>query len=320
MKRWLVLFSFASMATAHAQAPAAEPSFVNEGIVDAPIQDVWKVWSTSEGYRALGVALAELDLRPGGVIRSRYKPDGRLGDEQTIENEILAYDPPRMIAIRIRKTPADFPFKEAWKHMWTVVTLTPLDGNRTHLRVSSLGYGSDPESLAMRRFFESGNEHTLKTLAASFAKWFVVVGAEAARPIERAARLPGAAEIVLMTSARRHPLNPVFAAAGRCSPRRHVASCPSRFCGIHWMDSSRGPRRRSLVKGLLMPPASTSWFTLALRDRAGYTGACRLSGLLRCGSSRVGRRLIVSSRQIFLTQTGEMIASGRVTGLQLQRP
>jgi uncharacterized protein YndB with AHSA1/START domain len=170
MKRWLVLFSVLSVVTAHAQGPGAEPSFVNEGIVSAPIQEVWKVWSTSDGYRALGVALAEVDLRPGGVIRSRYKPDGRLGDEQTIENEILAYDPPRMIAIRIRKPPADFPFKEAWKHTWTVVTLTPLEGNRTHLRVSSLGYGADPESVAMRRFFESGNRHTLETLAARFAR------------------------------------------------------------------------------------------------------------------------------------------------------
>ena len=108
MNRWLVLFSFMTMAIAHGQGRVVEPSFVNEGIVNAPIQEVWKVWSTSEGYRAVGVALADVDLRLGGLIRSRYKPDGRLGDEQTIENEILAYDPPRMIAIRIRKTPADF--------------------------------------------------------------------------------------------------------------------------------------------------------------------------------------------------------------------
>jgi hypothetical protein len=82
----------------------------------------------------------------------------------------MAYDPPRMIAMRIRKPPRDFPFKEAWKHTWTVVTLTPLDGNRTHLRVSSLGYGADAESMAMRRFFERGNAHTIQTLAAWFAK------------------------------------------------------------------------------------------------------------------------------------------------------
>jgi uncharacterized protein YndB with AHSA1/START domain len=170
MTRWLVLLLVMPIAAAQAQAPADGPSFVNEGIVNAPIHDVWKTWSTSEGYRAVGVALADVDLRVGGLIRSRYRADGALGDAQTIENEILAYEPPRMIAIRIHKTPANFPFKEAWKHTWTVVTLTPLDGNRTHMRVSSLGYKADPESQAMRRFFEHGNAETIKTLIAHFAK------------------------------------------------------------------------------------------------------------------------------------------------------
>jgi uncharacterized protein YndB with AHSA1/START domain len=111
------------------------------------------------------VALADVDLRVGGKIRSRYRADGYLGDEMTIENEILAFEPPRMMAIRIHKTPGNFPFKEAWKHTWTVVTLTPLPDGRTHVRAASLGYGTDNESVAMRRFFEHGNEETLATLA-----------------------------------------------------------------------------------------------------------------------------------------------------------
>ena len=170
MKRWLAILLFLPVAAAHAQAPSQEPSFVNEGIVNAPIEDVWKVWSTSQGYRALGVALADVDLRLGGLIRSRYSPDGVLGDEQTIENEILAYEPPHMIATRIHKPPANFTFKEAWKRTWTVVTLTSLDGGRTLVRGASLGFGTDPESQAMREFFERGNDQTIKALAAHFAK------------------------------------------------------------------------------------------------------------------------------------------------------
>src|SRR5580765_3791325 len=77
------------------------PSFVNEGVVNAPVEDVWKVWTTSEGYKALGVALADVDFRIGGLIRSRYSANGTLGDAETIQNRILAYEPMRMIAIRI---------------------------------------------------------------------------------------------------------------------------------------------------------------------------------------------------------------------------
>jgi len=152
-----------------AQTSADGPSFVTEGVVAAPIEEVWRVWSTSDGFRSTGVSLADVDLRVGGLIRSRYNAGGVLGDDQTIENEILAFEPPRMIAIRIHKTPAGFPFKEAWKHTWTVITLTPLGDRSTHMRAASLGYGSDPESQMMRRFFERGNQQTLDALVAHFS-------------------------------------------------------------------------------------------------------------------------------------------------------
>jgi uncharacterized protein YndB with AHSA1/START domain len=81
-------------------ASADELSFANEGVVAAPIDEVWKIFATSEGYTVLGPALAAVDLRIGGTIRSRYGSDGTLGDAETIENTILAYEPPRMMATR----------------------------------------------------------------------------------------------------------------------------------------------------------------------------------------------------------------------------
>lgn len=166
--RILLLAFGAFTAFAFAQT-ASEVAFVNEGVVNAPIQEVWKVFSTSEGYKVLGPALAEVDLRIGGTIRSRYGADGPLGDAETIENLVLAFEPPTMIAMRIRKPPASFPFKEAWKKSWTVVTLVPLDAGRTRIRAASLGFGSDEESVSMRRFFERGNQQVLETLQKHFA-------------------------------------------------------------------------------------------------------------------------------------------------------
>lgn len=158
----MLLLTFAAIA-------ADGVSFVTEGVIDAPIDEVWKVLTTSDGYKKLGPALAEVDLRIGGLIRSRYKADGKLGDDETIENEILAFEPPTMIATRIHKPPRSFPFKEAWKGPWTVVTLTAVDAEHTRMRASSLGYGIDEEAVAMRRFFESGNQQTLETLKKYFS-------------------------------------------------------------------------------------------------------------------------------------------------------
>ncbi len=93
MRAWIAV---CLMACGAAQA-AEEASFVNEGVIPAPVDEVWKVFSTSEGYK----------------------------------------------------------------------TLTPTDDG-THLRVASYGYGSDEESLAMRRFFEAGNQQTIETLRRHF--------------------------------------------------------------------------------------------------------------------------------------------------------
>ena len=146
---------------------ADEASFVNEGVIAAPIDEVWKVFSTSEGYKVLGPALADVDLRVGGLIRSRYRADGVLGDAETIENVIVDYRAPVMMVMRIQKAPASFPFKDAWKSTWTELTLTPTEEG-THLRATSYGYGTDEESLAMRRFFEAGNQQTIETLRRHF--------------------------------------------------------------------------------------------------------------------------------------------------------
>jgi hypothetical protein len=95
--------------------------------------------------------------------------DGVLGDAETIENTILAYEPPTMMALRIAKTPQSFPFKDAWKTTWTVLTFAPVENGKTLIRAASLGYGTDEESLAMRRFFEAGNQSVIENVRRHFA-------------------------------------------------------------------------------------------------------------------------------------------------------
>jgi uncharacterized protein YndB with AHSA1/START domain len=164
---WLVVVANALMFSRALAVPADDaPSFAQEITIQAPLKTVWSVWTTSEGYKVLGVTQADVDLRIGGLIRSHYAPAGSLGDEETIENRILAYEPQRMIAIRIHRPPKSFPFREAWKTAWTVVTLADLGNGQTHVRVASMGFGTDEESARMRKFFEAGNGATLKMLKA----------------------------------------------------------------------------------------------------------------------------------------------------------
>jgi uncharacterized protein YndB with AHSA1/START domain len=148
-----------------------EVPLVHEAVLDAPVSEVWKVFTTSEGWKALGVAHAQVDFRVGGRILSHYDPNGRLGDEKTIENTILAFEPGRMLAFKATKPPAGFPFpREVLDRMWSVLALTDLGDGRTRISLRGYGYGSDDASRKMRAFFGQGNAWVLARLAQRFPK------------------------------------------------------------------------------------------------------------------------------------------------------
>ncbi len=155
-----------------AQAPAtlADSQAVTEGIIAAPPAELWRVFSTAEGFKALGVVQAAIDFRPGGLILSSYDANAKLGDENTIQTEIIAYDPGRLLVTRIHLPPKGFPFPEAYKRVWTVIALTDLGDGRTHLRIAMNGYGADEESQKMRQFFTTGNEWVLKQLQSKYVR------------------------------------------------------------------------------------------------------------------------------------------------------
>lgn len=145
-------------------ATAAEPQ-VTEGFINTSPAEVWRLFTTAEGYKLTGVAHAEVDFKIGGSIRTHYDPKGTLGDPQTIVNEILAYEPERMLAIRIKQPPAGFPYGDVIEGTWTVIYLNPAGDNMTQVRIVGLGYTDQPQSQAMRKFFAEGNRWTLDHIA-----------------------------------------------------------------------------------------------------------------------------------------------------------
>ena len=168
LRHWLprAFLSIAWLFVVHS-APAAEPQ-VTEGFINTSPAEVWKIFTTAEGYKQTGAAQAAVELAIGGTIRTHYDPKGRLGDAKTIVNEILAYEPERMLAMRIKQAPADFPYPDAIAGTWTVIYLTPAGDNMTQVRIIGLGYTDQPQSQAMRKFFAEGNRWTLDHIAKGY--------------------------------------------------------------------------------------------------------------------------------------------------------
>jgi uncharacterized protein YndB with AHSA1/START domain len=163
---WLTL---SIMAMASAVPARATESIVAEGVIAAPVAAVWEAWTTGAGLEAWLAPHADIDLRIDGLMRSNYDPKGTLGDAGTIENRVLAYEPQRMLSIKVAKAPATFPFKTRIGDMWTVLYFLPTADGKTTIRIVGMGFGTDEESQKMKAFFKQGNAFTLAQLQKRFA-------------------------------------------------------------------------------------------------------------------------------------------------------
>lgn len=166
----LALLTFVVYLSASAVQARASESIVTEGVVSASVTDVWNAWATTAGLKSWLAPHADIDLRIDGLMRSNYDPNGVLGDPGTIENKVLAYEPERMLSIKVAKAPEKFPFKSRIGDMWTVLYFQPTADGRTTLRIVGMGFGSDAESQKMKAFFDQGNAYTLTQLQKRFQR------------------------------------------------------------------------------------------------------------------------------------------------------
>ncbi len=164
----LIGLTLAITILAFAVPAKATESIVAEGVVNAPVLAVWNAWATTDGLKSWLAPHVDIDLRVDGLMRANYDPKESLGDSGTIENRVLAYEPERMLSIKVSKAPDNFPFKAKIGDMWTVLYFQPTPDGKTMLRIVGLGFGTDEESQKMKEFFRQGNDFTLTQLQRRF--------------------------------------------------------------------------------------------------------------------------------------------------------
>lgn len=144
-------------------ARAGERILRNEGVIHASAAEIFNCFRTGDGLKKLwGVAHAEVDFKVGGMIRTNYDPAGKIGDDSTIGNAILAYEPDRMLAMRpIAPVGAQDFVKKLCETGWTVIRLEPLTPTSTRLSVTMAGFGEGELYDKAYAFFEQGNAWTL---------------------------------------------------------------------------------------------------------------------------------------------------------------
>jgi uncharacterized protein YndB with AHSA1/START domain len=163
MKRAIVLLAlFAAVGQALAQTPAkaapavaADQALVIEVTVPAPIGEVWKAFTTSEGLTTWLTPNAVVDLREGGEWTAHF-PGGSTGGGTILsfvpqkELVLSALAPDKFPTVRATRTRAKFSFEAK--------------GDSTVVRLTQTGWRDGDEWVKAYEYLTVGNAQLLATL------------------------------------------------------------------------------------------------------------------------------------------------------------
>lgn len=137
-------------------------------VVKATPAQVWRAFTTGEGYREWVAPVAQIELAVDGMIEASYNAAAKIGDPDNIRNRIVAYVPERMLSIRNVQAPKALPHRDLFPRISTTIELEDLGQGRTRVQLTAVGYGQDPGFDVLYRHFEWGNAYTLEQLRKRF--------------------------------------------------------------------------------------------------------------------------------------------------------
>ena len=128
----------AGLGNAHA---SEDEEIFREAIVDGPTDLVWRLLTTKKGMQAWLAPQADVDWRPGGLIRTHHDASGRIGDGQTTVSRIVSTDTGRRFTVKVVRAPEGYPIAQFVEGTWYDVALDALPGDRTRIRLVGHGLG-----------------------------------------------------------------------------------------------------------------------------------------------------------------------------------
>lgn len=149
-----------------APARAAETGIELSVSVRAPIAEVWRAWTTSDGVVEFFAPEARVEARPDGaytIIMDPYAPPGMKGAD---DMKVLAVDPERLFSFTWNAPPS---LPEARRQRTVVILRFAKEGEDTRLTLSHLGWGDSGEWPKARAYFERAWPRVLANLQNRFA-------------------------------------------------------------------------------------------------------------------------------------------------------
>lgn len=138
---------------------------IQEFTVNVPLDSVWNAYTTKKAWESWAVAIAEIDLKVGGYIKTNYNPNGKIGDSTTIVTHIINYVPKKLITLQAEIT-QNFPafMKKEAKDFYNIIYFDKTEKGKTNIKSYGIGYKNTPKYLSLMKYFIQANEMSLMNL------------------------------------------------------------------------------------------------------------------------------------------------------------
>ena len=128
-------------------------------VIEAPVSEVWKAWTTREGIRSFLAPEANIDLRPGGRYEPLFLLDNPPGKQGCSGCIILAIQPEKMLSFTWNSPPHLPEVRDHYTHV--TLRFEPLDGGKTRLIFHQEGWGEGGQWTDSHAYFTRAWKQTV---------------------------------------------------------------------------------------------------------------------------------------------------------------
>jgi uncharacterized protein YndB with AHSA1/START domain len=152
-----------------ALAQPLEPDIVVTKVINAPVAEVWKAWTTPDGIESFFARkAAKVVPEPGGAFELWFgldNPEGQRGSEGCMFHSVT---PMRQLVFEWNAPPT----LPTMRRLRTLVYLdfNPLDGDRTSVTLRNFGYGQGEDWDKTKAYFRNAWPAVMASLEKRFAR------------------------------------------------------------------------------------------------------------------------------------------------------
>lgn len=132
--------------------------------IDTPVNNIWKLLISSEGWQSWAVPVAWVEFGIGGLVETSYTATAVRGQPGNIKNAIVAYVPEQLLVLRNVQAPPNFEHAEDFGKTVTVITLRSISKNRSQVELNGVGFLATPAFDTLLKKFKFGDSWTLEHL------------------------------------------------------------------------------------------------------------------------------------------------------------